>query len=315
MIKMSTVEMQIANRSREHPREGLTNLHSFITADYMYQCFMGMNKGAASGVDGQMWEGYQVKLGQRIESLVRSFKSGTYRAPHIRRVYIEKVDGGRRPLGVPTIEDKLLQSAVAGILDPIYEQEFYEYSYGFRTGKSAHQALGKLFEEVSFKRKRYIIDADMKNYFGSISHQCLRGFLDLRIRDGVIRKQIDKWLKAGVMEKTQLEYPKMGTPQGGSLSPLLSNIYLHYVLDKWFTEQIQGLLKGTSSIIRFADDFVLCFTNRADAERVMRVLPKRLSKYGLELHPDKTRLIDLDGGKKVNRSFVDCHRKVYHACR
>jgi group II intron reverse transcriptase/maturase len=179
------------------------------------------------------------------------------------------------------------------------------FSYGFRPGKSAHQALQQLFEEVSFRGKRYLIDADMKNYFGSIEHQCLRSFLDERIKDGVIRKQIDKWLKAGVLESGMVKYPKAGTPQGGNISPLLSNIYLHYVLDEWFTEQIQPLLRGGSSLIRFADDFVLCFSSKIDAERVLRVLPKRLSKYGLALHPEKTRLVEVGKGKQGDKGTFD----------
>ena len=155
-----------------------------------------------------------------IEKLHSMFKKGSYRAPYIRRAYIEKGDGTKRPLGVPTVEDKILQRAVSKILTPIYEQEFYDFSNGFRPGKSAQGALQNLFEEVSFKGKRYIIDADMKNYFGSIGHQCLRDMLDQRIKDGVIRKQIDKWLKAGILESGMVSYPEEGTPQGGSISPL-----------------------------------------------------------------------------------------------
>lgn len=305
MNKMSTIEMQIANRSRNHRKEGLTNLHSFITCGLLHACFMDLKRGASSGVDGQTWDSYNLDQGKRIEELHASFKSGTYRTPWIRRVYIPKGDGSNRPLGLPTVQDKILQSAVAKVLTPVYEQEFHENSYGFRRGKSAHQALAKLSEEVSFKGKRYIIDADMKNYFGSISHQCLREMLDLRIKDGVIRKQIDKWLKAGVLDQGEVEYPKEGTPQGGSISPLLSNIYLHYVLDKWFTEQIQGRLLGSSSLIRFADDFLICFTNRRDAERMMEVLPKRLGKFGLSLHPDKSRLIDLTDHRKGEKRGFD----------
>ncbi|HLR32733.1 MAG TPA: group II intron reverse transcriptase/maturase, partial [Fodinibius sp.] len=208
--------------------------------------------------------------------------------------------GNRRPLGLPTVEDKLLQTAVMKVLSPIYEQQFYECSYGFRPGRSQHQALDKLFEQVSFQGIRYVIDADMADYFGSINHQRLREFLDQRITDGVIRRMIDKWLKAGVLEEGRLRYPKQGTPQGGSISPLLSNIYLHYVLDEWFIEQIQPVLKGRSMLFRFADDFLLGFTSKEDARRVMNVLSKRLAKYSLTLHPEKTRLINLSnaGGRK-----------------
>lgn len=301
---MSTLEMQIANRSREHTGEALTNLHSFIDIKMLNESFMILNTNSKSGVDGQTWTEYNEERMTRISKLYTVFKSGKYRAPHVRRAYIDKGDGNKRPLGVPTVEDKLLQTAVNRVLTPIYEQIFLENSYGFRPGKSAHQALEKLFKEVSFKGMRYVIDADIKNYFGSINHQRLREFLDLRIKDGVIRKQIDKWLKAGIMERGQVRYPKQGTPQGGSISPLLSNIYLHYVLDEWYVEQIEPLLKGKSYLIRYADDFLVCFTNKEDACRVMKVLPKRLEKYSLTLHPEKTKMVELGerSGSKI-RTF------------
>lgn len=302
--KMSTVGIQIAERSRKFPGEALTNLHQFIDEEYLQECFGELNKQSASGVDGESWKDYNEQRAERIPRLLAAFKQGTYRAPHIRRVYIPKGDGKQRPLGLPTIEDKILQMAVTKVLTPLYEQEFYESSYGFRPGKSQHQALQRLFEEVSFQGKRYVIDADMQNYFGTINHRCLRAFLDRRIKDGVIRKMIDKWLKAGIMEGGQVEYPTEGTPQGGTISPLLSNIYLHYVLEEWFTDQIQPLLKGGSVIIRFADDFLMGFTKKEDALRVMKVLPKRLAKYGLTLHPEKTKLIELDGsGRKGDNTF------------
>lgn len=302
--KMSTVGIQIAERSRKFPGEALTNLHQFIDEEYLQECFGELNKQSASGVDGESWKDYNEQRAERIPRLLAAFKQGTYRAPHIRRVYIPKGDGKQRPLGLPTIEDKILQMAVTKVLTPLYEQEFYESSYGFRPGKSQHQALQRLFEEVSFQGKRYVIDADMQNYFGTINHRCLRAFLDRRIKDGVIRKMIDKWLKAGIMEGGQVEYPTEGTPQGGTISPLLSNIYLHYVLEEWFTDQIQPLLKGGSVIIRFADDFLMGFTKKEDALRVMKVLPKRLANYGLTLHPEKTKLIELDGsGRKGDNTF------------
>jgi group II intron reverse transcriptase/maturase len=301
--KMSTVEMQIAERSRRYPGEALTNLQQFIDEEFLEECLSILNKQSASGVDGQSWKAYNEERKERIPELLKGFKSGSYRAPNIRRVYIPKGDGKQRPLGIPTIEDKVLQTAVSKILMPVYEGIFYESSYGFRLGKSQHQALEELFKEVSFQGKRYIIDADMENYFGSISHQWLREFLDRKIKDGVIRKMIDKWLKAGVLEDDQVRYPTEGTPQGGSISPLLSNIYLHYVLDEWFKEEIQPLLKGKSFLIRFADDFLLGFTDGEDARRVMEVLPKRLGRYNLKLHPEKTKLLELDGTQEGKRGF------------
>jgi RNA-directed DNA polymerase len=303
---MSTISMQIAERAKKHPKEPLTNLNQFIDSGMLHRNFERMNKKSASGVDEQTWHEYDTQREERIPELLTAFKSGSYRAPNIRRVYIPKGDGTERPLGLPTIEDKLLQSAEAEVLTPIYEQIFYDFSYGFREGKSAHQAVEHLFKEVSFNGMRYVIDADMKNYFGSINHQCLREFLALRINDGVILKQIDKWLKAGILEEGEVTYPTEGTPQGGVISPLLSNIYLHYVLDEWFTVQIQPLLRGSSCLIRFADDFLICFRLKEDAERVMKVLPKRLGKYGLTLHPEKTRLVELWGssGKGETCTFL-----------
>jgi len=293
---MSTVEVHIAERAKKFRDEPITNLHSFIDLNLLEECFGALNKKGAAGVDGQSWEGYNEVREERMPNLLAQFKSGSYRAPLIRRTYIPKGDGKRRPLGLPTLEDKLMQRAVTKVLTPIYEQEFYPTSYGFRPGKSQHQALEMLFKEVSFKGKYYIIDADMSNYFGSINHGVLREFLDLRINDGVIRKMIDKWLKAGVLEDGQVSYPEEGTPQGGVISPLLSNIYLHYVLDEWFNEAIQPRLKAESKLIRFADDFLLLFNSKEEAKRVMEVLPKRLGKYGLTLHPEKTKLVEVNNG-------------------
>jgi RNA-directed DNA polymerase len=297
--------MQIAERSKKYRDTALTNLHSFIDRAMLEECFDSLNKKGASGVDGETWQGYNEIRGERIPELLNGFKSGSYRAPHIRRVYIPKGDGKLRPLGLPTVEDKILQTAVNRVLTPIYEQIFYDTSYGFRPGRSQHQALERLFKEVSMHGKQYVIDADMQNYFGSIEHQHLREFLGRRIRDNVTERMINKWLKAGILEEGQVKYPKEGTPQGGSISPLLSNIYLHYVLDEWFHEQIQPLLQGSSTMIRFADDFLLLFSNRRDAIRVLEVLPKRLGKYGLTLHPEKTKLVEVAGSSEAETGTFD----------
>jgi RNA-directed DNA polymerase len=301
MEKMSTVGEQIAERARKFRGEALTNLHQFIDEKYLQEQFIGMNKYASAGVDKESWKDYAKDMPGRIEALHSRFKGRTYRAPNIRRVYIPKGNGEKRPLGIPTIEDKILQGAVSGVLEAVYEQEFYEGSYGFRRGRSAHDAIRQLAGEVNFKGVRYIIDADIRDCFGSIDHGQLRDFLATRIKDGVIRVAIDKWLKAGVMESGQVSYPKKGTPQGGSISPILSNIYLHNVLDKWFEEEIRPRLSGHSVLLRYADDFILGFTNKRDAERVMEVLPKRFAKYKLELHPEKTKMVELGGSEKQGK--------------
>lgn len=304
MIKVSTVELQIAERARNFRGESLHNLHHYIDFPMLVESYKYLNKQSAKGVDGLTWQDYGEGLNERLETLLQEFKSGRYRAPAIRRVYIPKDKHSQRPLGIPTIEDKVLQSSVRKVIEPIYEEEFKEFSYGFRPGRSQHQAIDLMFRKVSFEKMHYIIDADIKNYFGSINHVFLREFLDKRVNDGVVRRMIDKWLKAGIMESGNISYPDEGTPQGGIISPILSNIYLHYVLDEWFSGQIQPLLKGRSFIIRYADDFIMGFSEKSDAQRVMEVLPKRFAKYDLTLHPEKTKLIDLNNLRgQSDRSF------------
>jgi len=303
MKQMSTLELQIAERARKFRDEPLTNLSQFITTEMLHKEFRTLNKNSTRGVDGQDWYDYSRRVEERIPELHAGYKSGKYKAPPIRRAYIPKGTKGKRPLGIPTIEDKVLQAGVRRVMEPIYEEEFKKFSYGFRRNRSCHQAIEDMFEKVSFGKMRYIIDADIRNYFGSINHGILRSFLDRRVKDGVMRRMLDKWLKAGILEDKQLVYPKEGTPQGGIISPLLSNIYLHYVLDVWFSEIIQPRLRGRSFIVRYADDFVLGFEHAEDANRVMEVLPKRFEKYSLQLHPEKTRIVNLHSSEKGNRSF------------
>jgi RNA-directed DNA polymerase len=301
---MSTVELQIAERTRKYKGEALHNLHHYMDVSMLTESYNQLNKHSAKGVDGITWQQYGEGFKERLPGLLEEFKSGRYKAPAIRRVYIPKDKHSQRPLGIPTIEDKVLQASVRKVIEPVYEEEFKPFSYGFRPGRSQHQAIDQMFRKISFEGMHYIIDADIKNYFGSISHGILREFLDQRVKDGVIRKMIDKWLKAGIMESGNISYPDEGTPQGGIISPILSNIYLHYVLDEWFSEQIQPLLKGKSFIVRFADDFILGFSDKSDAQRVMEVLPKRFAKYKLTLHPEKTKLIDLNSSRgESGRSF------------
>ncbi len=303
MEEMLTVELQIAERARKFKEEPLTNLSQFITSDMLHKEFMKLNKYSSAGIDGQYWFDYSRETPHRLPELLTQFKSGRYKAPPVKRVYIPKGKTEKRPLGIPTIEDKVLQSAVRRVLEPIYEEIFKGFSYGFRPKRSCHKAIEYMFQKVSFEGMRYIIDADIQNYFGSIHHGQLRSFLDHRVKDGNVRKILDKWLKAGVLEDERLICPEEGTPQGGIVSPLLSNIYLHYVLDEWFSEVIQPLLTGKSFIVRYADDFVLGFENAEDANRVMKVLPKRFAKYYLRLHPEKTRIVNLNKPERGSRSF------------
>lgn len=302
MVTMSTRQEQIAQRAKTYAEEGLTNLHQFIDSDWLEESMRELNKRSASGIDGETYKSYTMQQEEKLPVLLRNFKNGTYKAPPVKRVYIKKEDGKERPLGIPTIEDKVLQNAVRKLLDPIYEAIFKDYSYAFRKGKSQHQALERVWQEIMRNRISYILDADIQDYFGSINHRELRKILDKRVKDGVVRKQIDKWLKAGILEDETLRYAKEGIPQGGIISPLISNIYLHEVLDTWY-EEIKPLLKGRSFMVRYADDFVMGFEYKEDSERVMRVIFKRFAKYALTLHPEKTKLLRLGNAGEKSGTF------------
>lgn len=235
---------------------------------------------------------YASKLDENLASLLERFQSGTYWAPPVRRAHIPKGDGTKtRPIGIPTIEDKVLQRAVTMVMEAVYEQDFLDCSWGFRPGRSAHGALEKLREGLRKMKGGWVLDVDIKSFFDTIDHGQLRSFLDQRVRDGVLRRMIDKWLKAGVFEEGVIHYPDGGTPQGGVISPLLANIYLHHVLDTWFESMAKPKLRGEAFLVRYADDFVIVCGMQSDSEKLMTVLPKRFGKYGLMLHPEKTRLV------------------------
>ncbi|MBK9383639.1 MAG: group II intron reverse transcriptase/maturase [Planctomycetes bacterium] len=269
-----------------------TSLAHFIDIDFLRAAYARTRKDGATGIDGQTADAYGANLEENLQSLLDRFKSGAYHAPPVRRVYIPKGDGRKqRPIGIPTFEDKVLQRAVAMILEAVYEQDFLECSFGFRPGRSAHQALAKLREGLTSMRGGWVLDMDIRAFFDTLDHGHLRGFLDQRVRDGVLRRAIDKWLAAGVLEAGNVNRPEGGTPQGGVISPLLANIYLHAVLDEWFHNQVLPCMRAPAFLIRYADDAVLVFTLEKDAQRVMEVLPKRLGRFGLSLHPEKTRLV------------------------
>ncbi|GHU51333.1 group II intron reverse transcriptase/maturase [Spirochaetia bacterium] len=289
-----TKQYRIAEAARKYLEAGLTNLAHHIDESWMFCAYEWVNKNGAVGIDGVDAEEYAQGLWPKLERLVEQLKSGTYRAPAVKRVYIPKAgsETDKRPIGIPTFEDKILQRAIEMVLEPIYEQEFYDFSYGFRTGKSAHQALERIWKESMNIGGGYIIDMDISKYFDSIPHGQLREIIGQRVSDGVIQRIIGKWLNAGVMDGGNLQYPGKGTPQGGVISPILSNIYLHEVLDKWFVETVKPCLKGRAYIVRYADDAIIGCELEEDANRIMKVLPLRFAKYGLTIHPEKTKLVD-----------------------
>jgi len=286
-----TVQQRIAELARERPQECFTALNHYLTGDWLKEAYERVNPKSAPGVDGQSWEDYGKDLEENLRSLINRVKSGSYVAPPVKRAYIPKSDGDKRGIGMPTIENKVLERGIVMLLEPIYEQDFKYFSYGFRPGRSAHEALACIWSQCANWGIQWVLEVDIRKYFDTLKKACLRKFLDRRVRDGVIRRLIDKWLAAGVWEKGQLSYPEDGTPQGGVISPLLSNIYLHEVLDCWFVEEVLPRMKGQVFLVRFADDFILGFQKKEDAERVYRVLFKRFEKYGLSLHPEKTRLV------------------------
>jgi group II intron reverse transcriptase/maturase len=291
-ISVSTKLQRIAELARQAPQAVLTTLAHHIDLEWLTEAYQRTRKDGATGVDRQTAEQYARDLEGNLRRLLDRFKAGTYVAPPVRRVHIPKGDGRTRPIGIPTFEDKLLQRAVLMVLEAVYEQEFQPSSYGFRPGRSAHQALQALWAGLTRRGGGWVVEVDIQGFFDTLDHGHLRRFLDQRVRDGVLRRVIDKWLKAGVLEEGRLRHPDLGTPQGGVISPLLANIYLHVVVDEWFERDVKPRLTGPAFAVRYADDLVLVFTSEADARRVLAVLPKRFGRYGLTLHPTKTRLVD-----------------------
>ena len=289
---ISTKLQRIAELAQRRSGEALTTLAHHIDIAWLTEAFRRTRKDGATGVDGQTANEYAQDLEANLQSLLERFRSGRYRAPAVRRVHLPKGDGRTRPIGIPTVEDKILQRAVAMVLTEVYEQDFLSCSFGFRPARSAHQALEVLWKEAMEGGGGWVLEVDIQGFFDHLDHGHLRSFLDRRVRDGVLRRAIDKWLKAGVLEEGQLRRPEGGTPQGGVISPLLANIYLHVVLDEWLEREVKPRLGGRARLVRYADDFVILFAREDDAQRVMEVLPKRLGKYGLTVHPEKTRLVD-----------------------
>jgi len=290
---VSTKRQRIAELARKCPDMAFTNLAHHMDITWLCKAYDLTRKDGAVGVDGQTAADYEVNLMGNLQDLLNRAKSGTYVAPPVRRVRIPKPGSPNetRPLGIPTFEDKILQRAVLMVLEPVYETDFSDVSHGFRPGRGAHGALASLRQQAMKLGGDWIVDVDLRKFFDTIDHGHLREFLKRRVRDDVILRLIGKWLNAGVLEEGVLTTPEQGTPQGGVISPLLANIILHYVLDEWFEKEVCPRLKGKAFLIRYADDFVIGVAREDDARRILEVLPKRMSKYGLTVHPEKTRLV------------------------
>lgn len=304
---VSTKLRRIAENARRMKATALTSLSHHIDVEWLREAFRRTRRDGAAGVDGRTWRDYERDLDANLQDLLSRFKSGRYRAPAVRRVHIPKGDGRTRPIGIPTLEDKVLQRAVAMALSAVYEQDFLDCSYGFRPNRSAHQALTAVREAMMQMWRGWLIEVDIKSFFDTLDHGRLREILRRRVRDGVILRQIGKWLNAGVLEAGELSYPDQGTPQGGVISPLLANIYLHEVLDWWIEEEAKPQARGNVVLVRYADDFVILCRSEQDARELYAKLPERFAAYNLTLHPEKTRMLPFDQpprqGPKEHMSF------------
>jgi group II intron reverse transcriptase/maturase len=289
---MSTKLDRLSELAKEDPKRQFYSIAHMITPEAMYAAFRGLRKSASAGVDGVRYSDYEKDAARNIQTLYERLKNGKYQAQPLRRVYIPKENGKQRPLSIPALEDKLLQKAAVEILNAIYEQDFLDCSYGFRPGRGQHQALDEVRRVLCTKPTSWILEIDITAYFDTIVRNQLMEMIEKRVSDGSMLRLIRKWIKTGVIEEGRLLISETGTGQGQPISPLLANIYLHDVLDEWFERDVKPRLKGQAHEIRYADDAVLCFQYREDAEKVMEVLPKRFAKYGLTLHPEKTRLLE-----------------------
>jgi len=283
---------RIAELAKEDPQRQFFSIAHLITVGKLHVAFLGLRKEASAGIDGVTYKEYEKDVDENIRKLHQRLKEGKYQCQPLRRVYIPKENGKQRPISIPALEDKLVQKAVVELLNAIYEQDFLDCSYGFRPGRGQHQALDEVRRVLCTQPTEWILEIDIATYFDSIVRKQLMGMIEKRVNDGSVLRLIWKWIKVGVIERGRLLVSETGTGQGQPISPLLANIYLHYVLDEWFEKVVKPRLKGKAHEIRFADDAILCFQYKEDAEKVLSVLPKRFAKFGLTLHPEKTRLIE-----------------------
>src|SRR5580692_1423702 len=282
----------VRQKARASKQERFTALLHHLTIDLLRESYYALQRSAAPGVDGVSWQQYEQGLEARLADLHGRVHRGAYRAQASRRVYIPKADGRQRPLGIASLEDKIVQQAVVTILNQIYEVDFRGFSYGFRPGRSPHQALDALNVGIQRKKVNWVLDADIRGFFDNMSHKWMMKFIEHRVADPRMLHLIQKWLKAGVSEDGQWSETNVGTPQGAVVSPLIANVYLHYIFDLWADVWRRKMANGDVIIVRYADDLVMGFQHRADAVRFLEEFKERLAKFGLELHPDKTRLIE-----------------------
>ena len=307
----------IAAKARNQPKEKFVNLMHHLTFDLVKECLEKIPRKSAPGVDGMTVETALRNLDWLLPPLLKAIHQGRYEAPPVRRVYIPKANGGQRPIGVPEIIDRAIQAGMAKILGEIYEQDFLKCSFGFRPKIGCHHALATINELIYRSKMNYALEVDIRDFFGSLSHEWLRQFLDLRIGDKRVLKLVDAWLSAGVMENGKWQEMETGTPQGGSISPLLSNVYLHYVLDLWFERKMKKQLRGKAHLVRYADDFVILFTNSGDLDVMKTLLVARLAQFSLTVAEDKTHKTDLtlreSRGVGDRRSMTFLGFKIFRA--
>ncbi len=310
---VSTHQKQIVELAKKTRGKPIYSLNQFLTIGWLREAYRRTRKTGAVGVDEVTAREYEKNLEANLSLLLERMKSGAYQALPIKRVYIPKIDNSLRPIGIPALEDKIGQRAILMILECVYEEEFKECSYGFRPGRSAHQALDAIRDHIMDHRTTWMLEADICKFFDSIDRSWLRKILGRRVRDGVIIKLINKWLKAGIMDNGQIHYSTTGTSQGNVLSPILANIVFHEVLDEWFEKEVRPRIKGHSFLARFCDDFVMGFEKEQDARRVYEVLPKRFRRFGLELHPDKTQMVDFRS--PPNKTKPNQRKEFERRCR
>ena len=301
-VSVQSALERVRQAAKGDRRQRLTALMHHVYAPEMLEfCYYSVKRGAAAGIDGETWQHYGESLAENLQDLSDRLKRGAYRAKPVKRVQIPKPDGRLRPIGLPALEDKIVQRAVAEVLNVVYEQEFLGFSYGFRPGRNPHQALDALYVAIKGRKVSWVLDADIREFFDTLSHEWLVKFIEHRIGDRRIIRLIQKWLKAGVLEDGKRVVKEVGTVQGGSISPVLANIYLHYVFDLWAHRWRRKQAHGEVYLVRFADDVVACFQYRHEAEGFLEDLKQRFSKFALQLQPEKTRLIEFGRFAARNR--------------